>query len=73
MSENDMSNTSKTNWARIDAMTDEDVDTSDIPPLTEDFFTKAELRMPNTPVEVVIQLDAETYAWFKAQGTSAKQ
>ena len=33
-----MSNTSKTNWAKIDAMTDDDIDTSDIPPLTDEFF-----------------------------------
>ncbi|MEO1396479.1 MAG: hypothetical protein AAFV90_26625 [Cyanobacteria bacterium J06634_5] len=35
-----------TDWTRIDAMTDEDIDTSDIPPLTEEFFLKATLRMP---------------------------
>lgn len=35
-----MNNTSKTDWARIDAMTDHDIDTSDIAPLTEDFFCK---------------------------------
>ena len=33
-----MSNTSETDWARIDAMTDDDIDTSDIPPLADDFF-----------------------------------
>lgn len=43
-----MSNTSKTNWAKIDAMTDNDIDTSDIPPLTEEFFTKAKLQMTRT-------------------------
>jgi hypothetical protein len=40
-----MNNTSKTDWARIDAMTDDDIDTSDIPPLDEAFFAKAKLRM----------------------------
>lgn len=43
-----MSNTSKTDWARIDAMSDEDIDTSDIPPLSEEFFAKAQLRMPKS-------------------------
>jgi hypothetical protein len=33
-----MSNTSRTNWAKIDAMTDDDIDMSDIPPLTEEFL-----------------------------------
>jgi hypothetical protein len=41
-----MSNTSKTDWTRIDAMTDDDIDTSDCPPLTDEFFAKAQLRSP---------------------------
>jgi len=45
-----MSNISKTDWNRIDEMKDEDIDTSDIPPLSEDFWAKAQLRMPNPPV-----------------------
>ncbi|MGB5972788.1 MAG: hypothetical protein WBG38_05690 [Nodosilinea sp.] len=41
-----MSNTSKTDWARIDAITDDDIDTLFIPLLDEAFFAKAKLRMP---------------------------
>lgn len=63
-----MNNTSKTDWARIDAMSDEDIDTSDIPPLSEEFFAKAQLRMPQTPTKVSVQVDSETLAWFQAQG-----
>ncbi len=33
--------TSQTDWARIDAMTDEDIDYSDIPPITEEMFARA--------------------------------
>jgi hypothetical protein len=36
-----MNNTSKTDWARIDAITDDEIDTSDIPPHTDGFFSKA--------------------------------
>ncbi|WP_375509420.1 hypothetical protein [uncultured Nostoc sp.] len=43
-----MNNTSRTDWARVDAMSDEDIDTSDIPPLSEEFFAKAQLRMPKS-------------------------
>ncbi|MDZ8106617.1 MAG: hypothetical protein RM338_13495 [Nostoc sp. DedQUE12a] len=68
-----MSNTSRTDWARVDAMSDEDIDTSDIPPLSEEFFAKAELRMPKSPVEITVQVDPETFAWFKAQGETAEQ
>lgn len=68
-----MNNTSRTDWARIDAMSDEEIDTSDMPPLSEEFFAKAQLRMPKSLVEVAVQVDPETFAWFQAQGASAKQ
>lgn len=66
-------NTSKTDWARIDAMSDEDIDTSDIPPLSEEFFAKAQLRMPQAPVKVSVQVDSETLAWFQAQGEDCEK
>ncbi len=67
-----MSNTSKTDWARIDAMTDEDIDTSDIPPLTDEFFAKAKLRLPTSSnATVAVEVDAETLEWFQQQGEEA--
>jgi uncharacterized protein (DUF4415 family) len=68
-----MNNTSRTNWARIDAMSDDDIDTSDIPPLSEDFFVRAKLRMPKSAITMAVQVDPETFAWFQAQGESAEQ
>lgn len=68
-----MNNTSRTDWARIDAMSDEDIDTSDIPPLSEEFFTKAQLRMPKSSMKVTVLVDPDTLAWFQAQGESAEQ
>ena len=68
-----MNNISKTDWARIDAMTDEDIDTSDIPPLTEEFFANATLRIPQSSVTVTLPIDAETLAWFQTQGENAAQ
>jgi hypothetical protein len=56
-----MNNTSRTDWARIDAMGDEDIDTSDIPPLSDEFFAKAQLRMPKLPVKVSVQVDARNF------------
>jgi len=29
-------------WARVDSMTDEEIDTSDIPPLDDPFFSRAQ-------------------------------
>ncbi|MDR3555136.1 MAG: hypothetical protein P4L55_10315 [Syntrophobacteraceae bacterium] len=37
---------SGTDLQRIDAMRDADIDTSDIPPIGEDFFRKATVRKP---------------------------
>ena len=56
-----MSDTSKTDWSRIDVMTDEDINTSDILPLSEKFFATARLRLPvSLEATVAIRVDAET-------------
>jgi uncharacterized protein (DUF4415 family) len=69
-----MNNTSRTDWARIDAMSDNDVDTSDIPPLGDEFFSKAKLRMPSSSLDTVsIRVDPETLAWFKSKGEEAEE
>jgi len=62
-----MTNTSKTDWARLAQQDDKDIDTSDVPELDEDFFRQAELRVPAKQT-VTIRLDADVLAWFKAQG-----
>ena len=36
-----MNNTSETNWAKLDALSELEIDTSDISPLTEKFFNKS--------------------------------
>jgi len=41
-----------TNLERFDAMTDEMIDTSDIPSLTQEFFATAKWRMPKPKVKV---------------------
>jgi uncharacterized protein (DUF4415 family) len=64
---------SETDWARIDAMTDEEIDTSDIPPLTEAFFKRAKVRMPQHLIAVTVQVDPDVLAWFKAQGEDYEQ
>lgn len=41
MSAGNLKKSSETDWARIDNMKDEEIDTSDIPPLDEEFFAAA--------------------------------
>jgi uncharacterized protein (DUF4415 family) len=68
MSAQDLKKPSETNWARISEMTDEEIDTSDIPPLDETFFANARLRMPEKKVSVTLDVDVDVLEWFKAQG-----
>ena len=53
-------------------MTDEEIDYSDIPPLTEEFFEKATLRVPVTQAHNLIQLDPDVMGWFQSQGAEYK-
>ena len=48
MNERDLKKRTLTDWARIDQMTDDDIDTSDIPPLDDGFFARAKWRLPAT-------------------------
>lgn len=63
-----MNKPSQTDWERIEKLTDEEIDTSDIPPLDDSFFAKARLRMPQPQVSVVMHVDADLLDWFKTQG-----
>jgi uncharacterized protein (DUF4415 family) len=68
MSKIDMKKTSRTDWERVDAMSDEDIDTNEIPPLDEAFFASAELRMPRKKIPVTMRVDPEVLDWFKSFG-----
>ncbi|HEX8737829.1 MAG TPA: BrnA antitoxin family protein [Pyrinomonadaceae bacterium] len=54
-------------------MTDEEIDTSDIPPLDEEFFARAEWRMPAKKKTVTLSVDSEVLKWFESQGADFQQ
>ena len=56
----------------LKSMSDEDIDYSDIPPLTDEFFEKATLRIPAAQARNLIPLDPDIIAWFQAQDTEYK-
>jgi uncharacterized protein (DUF4415 family) len=60
-----MNKQSQTDWERIDALPDREIDYSEIPDLGDDeaFWSRAEVVVP-----VTIWVDPEVLAWFKAQG-----
>ena len=72
MSRHDSPDTSRTDWVRLDAMTDEDIDYSDIPPLTDAFFERAIFTIPAAQAGNLIALDPDVIAWFRSQDTEYK-
>lgn len=73
MSKPSTSKASKTDWKRVDAMRDEDIDLSDNPEITPEMFAKAVVRrgLVTTPPkeQVTLRLDADVLNWFRARGT----
>lgn len=72
MNRKDLSSTSRTNWAALEAKDDEGIDYSDIPPLTEEFFEKATLRIPASQAQQLIQIEPDVLKWFQTQGGEYK-
>ena len=62
---------SQTDWTRLDAMQDEDIDFSDIPEVTPEMFAKAIVRRglkPRTKSQLTLRLDSDVIDWFKQEG-----
>lgn len=58
---------SETNWAYIDSLSDDDIDTSDIPPLSEEMLARATIRLPKQ-LAVTVHVDPDVLAWYQEQG-----
>ena len=58
----------QTDWARVDAMTDDDIDYSDNPATDEAFWAEAKLVMPESKVSLGVRFDRKIVDWFKKQG-----
>lgn len=66
MKKSDMKKQSRTDWVKVDALKDEDIDYSDIPELGDEFFENATF-VPGKQL-VTIRLDADVIAWLKRNG-----
>lgn len=64
-----MKKVSRTDWDRVDAMSDEDIDTREIPPLDDDFFANAELELPQKKIPITMRVDPDVLDWFKSYGS----
>jgi len=62
---------SGTDFRRLDAMKDSDIDLSDIPAITPEMFAKAIVRRglkPRVKKQVTLRMDGDVLEWFKKQG-----
>lgn len=62
-----MKKRSKTNWDRVDALRNNQIDYSDNPPLESDFFQKA-IPWPGTKEQITLRLSPEVLGFFRRQG-----
>jgi uncharacterized protein (DUF4415 family) len=72
MNKKSTSKKSETDWKRIDAMKDEDIDLSDIPEATPEMFARAVLRRNFKVIprkkQLTLRVDSDVVDWYKKQG-----
>ncbi len=71
MKKNATSKKSGTDFKRLDAMTDKDIDLSEIPEITPEMFAKGIVRRGLQPVikrQLTLRLDSDVIDWFRSQG-----
>lgn len=66
------SSKSLSDWERVEALTDEEIDLSDSPEISPEMFAKAIVRRgikSNSPkVQLTLRIDNDVVEWFKSQG-----
>lgn len=63
---------SRTDWPRVDATQDEDIDASEIPAITPEDFARGVARNGLKPLpakqQITLRIDADVLDWFKRNG-----
>lgn len=63
---------SETDWKRIDAMTDADIDFSDNPEVPPEMFARGILRRNLQPIppkkQLTLRIDSDVVEWYRKQG-----
>ncbi len=67
MSVNSSRKRSKTNWKKVDSLSDSKIDYSDIPELDARFFQQA-VRWPGRKLQITLRLDPDILAFFRQHG-----
>lgn len=58
----------KSDWKRLDALKDKDIDYSDSPALDDSFFERATIELPKPKDSITLRVDHNVLEWFKQQG-----
>ena len=67
MSANDTKRRSRTDWKRVDALRDSDINFSEMPELGPDFFARA-ILWPGPKKQITLRLDPDVLAFFRRSG-----
>lgn len=59
--------TSETDWEALESMTDEEINYSDIPALSDPFLETASVWRPKSTVSVTVEMDADLLDWFQKE------
>ena len=63
---------SRTDWKRVNALKDEDINLSDVPEVSPEMFARAIVRRGLKPVsrkaQLTLRLDSDVLEWFRKQG-----
>ncbi len=62
-----MKKRSKTNWDKVDALRDDQIDYAESPALEADFFQKA-VMWPGPKQQITLRLSPEVLVFFRRQG-----
>jgi uncharacterized protein (DUF4415 family) len=63
----DLPEETATDWERLDAMTDEDIDYSDIPETDDEFWDNAEVHYPRN-YRIFLPMEADVLQWYRKKG-----
>lgn len=57
----------------MNAITDEEIDVTEVPALDDEFFAQAKLRQPRGKVTLTVSVDEDVAKWYAAQGPEYRQ
>lgn len=63
-----MKTASNTDWDRVKALKEDDIDTSDTHEWDASMFANAKILLPERKKTISIRLDSDLIDWYKAQG-----